>query len=202
MSGKEAQISLAGWNRSFGGRLVTTGILIGATMPVYLWINHSIEPRFDLSIPLDSVIPFLPWTIVIYLSFYALLLTAAALSTPEDYGRIQKAVLAANFLCYGGFFLLPSHYPRPLPQAAGALEGVFAWLYSNDAPGNTFPSIHAAASLCVGWGLKRWPWRLWGLAVAVSILTVKQHFVLDLFGGAAVAAFSFWLVRTYESKTS
>ncbi len=192
---------LSGWNRSFGGRLVTTGVLIGVTMPVYMWIN-TIAPRFDLSVPLDSAIPFLPWTIFIYLSFYVLLLTAAALSSPDDYGRIQKSVLAANLLCYGGFILLPAHYPRPLPQEAGALEGIFTWLFSNDAPGNTFPSIHAAASLCVGFGLKRWPWRLWGAAVAVSILTVKQHFILDLFGGAAVAASSAWIVRFYESKTA
>jgi membrane-associated phospholipid phosphatase len=50
--------------------------------------------------------------------------------------------------------------------------------------------------------MKQWPFALWGLAVAVSILTVKQHFVLDLLGGALVAAFSAWMVRFYESKTA
>jgi membrane-associated phospholipid phosphatase len=201
MSGN-SQTALLGWNRSFGGRLFTTGLLIGLTMPVYMWINHTVAPRFDLGLPVDASIPFLPWTIFVYLSFYLLLLTAAALSTPRDYSRIQKTVLAANFICYAGFFLVPAHYPRPLPQTAGALEGIYTWLYSNDAPGNTFPSIHAAASLCVGFGMKQWPFALWGLAVAVSILTVKQHFVLDLLGGALVAAFSAWMVRFYESKTA
>jgi hypothetical protein len=113
MSGN-SQTALLGWNRSFGGRLFTTGLLIGLTMPVYMWINHTVAPRFDLGLPVDASIPFLPWTIFVYLSFYLLLLTAAALSTPRDYSRIQKTVLAANFICYAGFFLVPAHYPRPL----------------------------------------------------------------------------------------
>lgn len=187
-------------NASFTGRLLTTAVLIAVTMPIYMLLNFFTEPKFDLAIPADRAVPFLPWTICVYLSFYALLLFAAAVSSPPTFSRIQKTVLLANFLCYGGFLLLPAHYPRPLPETAGLFEGAYRWLYSNDRPGNTFPSIHAAASLCTGFGMQGLLWKLWALAVAVSILTVKQHFIADLAGGVIVAALSIFLVQKYETK--
>lgn len=191
---------LENWNHSFIGRVATTVVLIGITMPLYMWINHSLSPRFDLSISLDATIPFLPWTIFLYLSFYLMLLVAAGVCAAPEYGRIQKSVLLANFLCYAGFFFFPSHYPRPLPMDAGGLRDFYGWLYANDAPGNTFPSIHAAASLCTGFSMRKIGWKIWGAGIAISILTVKQHFIVDLIGGAAVAALSIWIVRLYEGR--
>jgi len=128
------------------------------------------------------------------------LLFAAAQSTPHNFSRIQKSVRIANFICYAGFLLLPAHYPRPLPETAGIFEGAYRWLYSNDRPGNTFPSIHAAASLCAGFGMPGIFWKVWACAVAVSILTVKQHFIADLAGGAIVAALSLFLVQKHETQ--
>jgi membrane-associated phospholipid phosphatase len=42
--------------------------------------------------------------------------------------------------------------------------------------------------------------RIWSLCVAFSILTVKQHFIVDLAGGALTAAFSMFLARSYLGR--
>lgn len=190
-------------NETAAGRIASAGLLIGLTMPVYMALNSWLSPRFDFMTDLDRGIPFVPWTVFVYLSFYLLLLLAAAFCPSADFTRIELSVLAANILCYPGFLLFPAHYPRPDPSAAGSLAWLFGWLYSSDAPGNTFPSIHAAASLCVGFsmpGKARVFFRAWAVCVAFSILTVKQHFIADFAGGAVVAGCSMLWARLRERR--
>lgn len=182
-------------NRHFLGRIGTTVVVVSATMVIYWALNDHLRPRFDLSTPIDGVIPFLPWTIVIYFSFYLLLLVAAWACEAEEFLRLFVALLAANLCCYFGFVLFTAHYPRPaLSEITPLWRPVYANMYGSDAPGNTFPSIHVASTMIVGLRLRRrhLAWMFWAVAIAVSTLTVKQHFLVDVVGGVGVAAAATW----------
>jgi membrane-associated phospholipid phosphatase len=180
-------------NAHLPGRLGTTGVTIAVTLRAYFWLNGALPPRFELSTPLDEAIPFLPWTYGVYVSFFALLLGAAWRLEAAEYVRLLGAVLVANGVCYMGFMLFPAHYPRPPLEAIapGVWREQFRILHASDGAGNTFPSIHVATTLLVALRLRGRAggalWMGWALLICLSTLTVKQHFVVDVLGGAAVA---------------
>jgi membrane-associated phospholipid phosphatase len=180
------------FNRGFWGRLVTTGGVLGATLQSYFWLNHTLPPRFDLLTPLDTAIPFLPWTYAVYTSYFALMVGAAWRLGVEEFSRLLGALLLANLVCYLGFILFTAHYPRPaLESIPSPWHAGFQWMYASDGAGNTFPSLHVAVSLLGALRLRHHRggalWLLWAGLISLSTLTVKQHFVVDVLGGAAVA---------------
>jgi membrane-associated phospholipid phosphatase len=129
----------------------------------------------------------------VYVSFFALLLGAAWLLEAEEYVRMLAAVLVLNGVCYLGFLLFTAHYPRPPLESIppGFWREQFRVMYASDKAGNTFPSIHVATTLFVSLRLRHQRggvlWVLWALLISLSTLTVKQHFVVDVLGGFAVA---------------
>jgi len=180
-------------NRHFAGRLATTvGVLMG-TFQGYWWLNANLPPRFDLALPVDAAIPFLPWTYAVYTSFFVFPLVAAWALEAEEYVRMLGAVLTVNAVCYLGFFLFTSHFPRPPVEAIESpyWREQFRVMWSQDLPGNTFPSLHVAVT---GLGALRLRhrragalWLAWAGLISLSTLTVKQHFVVDVAGGVVVA---------------
>lgn len=180
-------------NGHFLGRLLTTLVTIAVTFQPYFWINNHLPSRFDFLTPLDTAIPFLPWTYAIYSSFFALLLGAAWLLDAEEYLRMLWAVLLANAVCYLGFILFTAHYPRPSLDSIppGLWHEQFQRMYASDHAGNTFPSIHVATTMLGA--LRLWHhrggvlWMLWACLISLSTLTVKQHFIVDVVGGFLVA---------------
>lgn len=184
---------LARLNAHFGGRVLTSLVLMILSFQPYWYLNNHLLPRYDLSLPIDRALPFWPWTMVIYQSFFLMLLVAAWVCPAREYLRILAGVLLANLMCYAGFVLWTSHYPRPSCTTIESAfwREIFCAIFAKDAPGNTFPSIHVSVTLLVTLRMLRraWPWfwLLWGALICLSTLTVKQHFVVDLLGGMVVA---------------
>ncbi|MFP2933756.1 phosphatase PAP2 family protein [Pyxidicoccus sp. 3LG] len=180
-------------NRHFAGRLATTVVILAGTFQCYWWLNAHLPPRFDLSLPVDAAIPFLPWTYVVYTSFFVFPLVAAWALEADEYVRMLGAVLVVNALCYLGFFLFTSHFPRPPVESIASLywREQFRLMWSQDLPGNTFPSLHVAVTVLGALRLRHRRggvlWIAWAALISLSTLTVKQHFVVDVVGGAAVA---------------
>lgn len=178
---------------TFAVRVGSTLVLVAATLVVYQWLNARLEPRYDFWLPLDGWIPFWPSTWVVYASFYVLLPLAAWWARPGEYGRTLLAVLTANACCWVGFVLFPAHYPRPPLDGVSPvwLHDALASMWRDDLPGNTLPSIHVTTSLLVALRLREARggpvWLLWGGAIALSTLTVKQHFVADVVAGVVLA---------------
>jgi membrane-associated phospholipid phosphatase len=188
---------IPGWlsklNGHVVGRLLTTVVVISATFQIYWYLNNNLAPRFDLMTPLDRALPFWPWTLLVYQSFFVMLLWAAWVCGAEEFLKLSAAVLLSNLVAYVGFIAFTAHYPRPDVAAIEPawLRDMFVAMFAQDAPGNTFPSIHVAVTALVGLRLRMrrhgWVWLLWGALVIVSTLTVKQHFIADVLGGIAVA---------------
>ncbi|MBI3724946.1 fatty acid desaturase [bacterium] len=177
---------------TFLGRLAAAVLVYAATFACYRALNASLPHRVDLMSSLDRAIPFLPGTILVYLSFYGLMLAAAWRFPALEFRRLIVSVLVANAICYAGFALLTSHYPRPpLEEIDPLWRPFYENLRRSDGPGNTFPSTHVAVTCLLALRLARGRgsllWLVWGGLIDLSTLTVKQHFVADVAGGVVVA---------------
>lgn len=174
------------------GRLVSAVAIIFASIRCYGWLNRLLPPRFDFTTPLDTAIPFLPWTYHLYWSFFLLLLVAAWQLRPDEYARSLRAVLWVVLVCFSGFVLFTAHYPRPDVDTIVSpfWREEFRWMWGHDKPGNTFPSLHVAITVLgtrILWRRRRsLLWILWATIICLSTLTVKQHFIVDVLGGAMV----------------
>ena len=52
---------------------------------------------------------------------------------------------------------------------------------------NEFPSLHVAFAVSAAWAYRRFAWKLWAFAVAVSAWLMWEHHLLDIVAGVALA---------------
>jgi membrane-associated phospholipid phosphatase len=145
-------------------------------------------------VPLDARIPFLPWTMWVYLSqFLFLALGIGVLRTTSVINRVWYAMCLATLLSSGVFLCYPMTYPRQPAPTTGVTAAAFRLLYWLDPTSNYFPSLHVALACLMAWGLVQEHKPLgyaavcWALLICLSTLTTKQHYTVDVLAGFAVA---------------
>jgi len=193
---------------SFGSKLAiaVAASLINAVL--YLVPNH-VQLRPAHLLPwtgFDAAVPFVPATLWIYFSDYLLVASAFLLCTDwTEVKRFVRAYFALLVLGAAVHFAWPTAFPRDAFPVTG--DGItvtaFRLLRQIDLPTSCLPSMHVAGSYLAAFSLWRhrpWVravWLAWASAVAVSTLTAKQHYVIDVVAGLGVAgafwALFFWL---------
>ena len=144
----------------------------------------------------ERAIPFVPWTIVPYLSicgFYAL-----SFFVERDRVELQRHVtrlllaLGIALVCYAA---CPLRFTFQRPATEGLVGLLFQGLAAFDLPYNRAPSLHIVVLLLLwvrlkphaaGW--QRAALDLWFLLIAASVLTTYQHHVINVPAGFAVGA--------------
>lgn len=157
--------------------------------------NRPPEALHDPSIALDDRIPLLGWTWVFYWAAYPYLTIGAGLVVAamreEDYKRAIKAFIVITLV--GGAVQLLYPVAAPWTSEAHAMQtrmhdSAFTRPYA------CLPSMHVAYSVITGFmgamiarsaGL-RWFHILLAAAIAVSTLTLKEHYVADAVTGIAL----------------
>ncbi len=156
----------------------------------YLAVNHISAMHTTLPFIFgEENIPFLPWTILIYLSVF--------MQGTFLFSKVHRSIFPSIFSILGiivslhimFFISFPTAYPRECYSEQNILMDMFRTL---DTPANCLPSLHVAVALlfgtCYQLGVKGasrasvilvW---LWSLAIIISTLTTKQHYLLDIFG--------------------
>jgi hypothetical protein len=151
---------------------------------------HWCDPFTLILTPVDRAIPFLLWTIWPYYLLIALLVLPLFL---KDRGNFFLALIAYGIATGGNIIfwtVFPTCLPRlPLPEGTGLSLEVYRWLCLVDTPANCFPSGHITGPTVACWALARenpkwglWVWLLFAI-LSLSILTTKQHYLIDLGGG-------------------
>jgi membrane-associated phospholipid phosphatase len=163
---------------------------------------HLGEPiSLDRSV-IDDWIPFLAWTIWVYVSYYLFLVLAVWL--PKDDRRRSDAVYGLVFAAVIGvviFTLWPTSVMRQSSGFDGATGFLWHLLFSVDTTFNALPSLHVANTCLAAIALwsRRGLWRIivpvWAPMIILSTLTTKQHYAIDVLGGLLLAAICFVLVR-------
>lgn len=162
----------------------------------YLGIGRAIATRPTQVLTWDPVwaFPYVPAFVVPYLSAYLLPFVAFFALRDAASSRKFSIVVAGTILASAALFVAwPLTLARPAVGLASVFDRLLGALYVYDRPTNLFPSLHVSLSfLCaVAVGRvfpRRRVWMLaWATLIAVSTLFVRQHYVIDVAGGAAVA---------------
>jgi hypothetical protein len=177
-------------------RALLSAAVIALFVIGYFAIGRSIRPEsaHDLATAWDRRIPFVAWTVWIYLwLFPASLLPLFVVRCPRLFRRTIAAytiVIVVSLAVFAAYPVTSGH----LREAAGTLDAdsVSPWavltVYRLDPPLNLFPSLHLSIALLAA--LSAWTAsRLYGVLtgvgvvlVAISICTVKQHVLADAVG--------------------
>jgi len=175
-------------------------ILIVYQVP-YLIVNnlplHRIVAPFILG---EENIPLLPWTFLIYIS--AFIQGMVILRTiPKE--LLKKWLPVGFVLLLSSLFLfivIPVEFPRYLYPSEHFFVKFYHWL---DQPGNCFPSLHvsiailltACYSMLKKTKLQKSLMWLWTIFIIISVLTTKQHYLMDIFGGTIVVIPFIYLLK-------
>jgi membrane-associated phospholipid phosphatase len=171
-------------------------------LALYLGVNAGTAGRSvgQPLLPGESAIPLVPAAYPFYASVYLeIILPVLLCRTRGAFVRTQTAIAAASLIAFAIFLAAPMAYPRPVIAAPHGLQLLLHLEWAIDGPRCTFPSLHVATAVLLYLGLRheapRWRWPLLGLAVAIAISTVlvKQHFVVDVLGGVLLAVGCWWL---------
>ena len=168
------------------------------------------EPRV-LSSATDDMIPLVPvfiWVYLLAFPFWVWGLARAYGDSRELCVRTFTADALSKLVCVFVFILYPCTMVRPEPET---IHGVGAWalkiVYALDGgkdPMNLLPSMHCYLSVMVcipmfsKWAFKPAGARLkaffcvFALLICASTLLVKQHVMIDLVTGVALAPACWW----------
>ena len=148
-----------------------------------------------MALPIDSLVPFLPWMIGVYLGcfvFWFLLYRLVARLPREKADRFFGANLLAKAVIFLFYIFLPTKMTRPELTGTGFWYACLRFMYWIDEPNNLFPSLHCLIAWLCWLGVRGnrevpLPWRAAALVMAVAVcfstLAIRQHVLLDVFGG-------------------
>jgi membrane-associated phospholipid phosphatase len=159
---------------------------------------YQLVNRFPLREPaelsmtaLDQAVPFLPQLLPLYISYLVYyFFTVARLENDREVNAVFYATHLQLLLSLVVFVIYPVRMPRELFYAGPSYNWADTFWRWFDAPNNCFPSLHASNVMLlmeVNWRRRGcWPALLAGAAIITSTLFVKQHYAVDLLGGALV----------------
>ncbi len=178
---------------------IGAAVFIGCSL-LYLTSNHY-HLREPMLLPrgwIDENTPFVPVSVWIYFSEYVFF--------PLIYVRCRDIVNANKFLysffalwavSITIFWLWPTTFPRSLYPLPADLDPVTHWAFSalraTDTPANCAPSLHVssvylASFIFLDEQKEKFPFYLgWATLIALSTLTTKQHYFVDIVTGLFMA---------------
>lgn len=185
-------------NAPWWERLGLSLLLIGGSAWGFLYIDDLLASRSPEPVPLalgvDAYIPFVPSFIFAYVLYYPfLLLPAPVLRKRADFYSAFVAFSLMQVCAAVTFVLVPSRMERPEVTGEGLAADLVRWVYSLDQGWNVLPSLHVGHSVLVAliyWSYgRRWfvPVALGTVLICVSTVLVKQHYLVDIPAGAALA---------------
>jgi membrane-associated phospholipid phosphatase len=173
-------------------------------VPCYLLIGDLTSGRavHVPALPWDRIVPLEPAWALVYGSLYLFLifLPVFVVRQPDHIRATVWAYLLVWGVAYICFLVYPTVAPRPTEVVGtGFVDWGLRFLYTADTPYNCFPSIHVAHSFVSALTCYRVHRRV-GVAatvcaalVAVSTLFAKQHYIVDVLAGIALAGVAYVL---------
>jgi hypothetical protein len=179
-------------------RWVQAALLSAYWGTAYFALGHVVPPRFDPSIALDAAIPFVPWSVWVYLGGVAWIVAPLWLvSARGRFDRTSLRYALAMSVAFACFALLQTG-PGLRAQAAvadlpPATALALSALHRIDPPTNLLPSLHVALAWLASWAIgashrrRRAACALVAVSVTCAVLLTKQHTVLDAATGWLLA---------------
>lgn len=162
----------------------------------YIPARYTMHARLDDKIPFikEFVIPYIVWYFyqafgLIYLGFYS----------KKEYYKLLFFMVGGMAVSYTIYMILPNGQDlRPVITQNDIFSNAIKYLYSIDTPTNVCPSIHVYTSIAVYAALKNsavFNSKKWCrdlslitmISICLSTVFIKQHSVIDLICGVALA---------------
>ena len=156
------------------------------------WITGLHGYRVTPQTQLDSMLPFVPATAIIYLSLFPMLwLSPFVLRSPARLWKLARALAIVIVTSGIGFILVPAEPIDAISTGTHAFGKVFHFADWINLTHNYFPSLHVAIAVtcAVCYGHSTSPaaailfW-LWAAMIALATLVTRQHYIADVFAGA------------------
>lgn len=182
----------------FKVRLLVAPLLVVGGLWVHELVQIQSEPLFIVDNALERAIPFLPWTIWIYFSFFIFIGSTVFRVEKELFWRFVMSSTLAALIAWSFVLLVPISFDRPDPALieSDLYSRIYTLVHEADPSHITFPSLHVAVTWICNFLLWNRPGRGWrialGVAISLSTLFTKQHLVSDVIGGVALALFCVW----------
>lgn len=177
------------------------------------------DPTYIIHSPIDDLIPFCEWFIFPYCSWFGLLAAVTALlwwyDTPS-YDKLCLMMFSGMTFCLILYMILPNGVDlRPTVEQVGrdniAMD-LMQLIWKADASNNVCPSIHCQSSACMAIAFSKsklaqnHPGRKviafgWAALICLSTVFTKQHSVIDVVCGLAVAAVWYWPLYRRGNRT-
>lgn len=175
-------------------------LIYGILNLLYFPLNRR-PAKYYWHIKMDEKIPLWPPMILVYLSYF-LFFPGGAISLifSEQFFLFAKSMIIAQSLGDLFWWLFPNGVKRPVITGGGWFKNRLRQLYQHDRyDGNACPSAHVFHALIVGYFLGQMlpEWSIliyfWPGLIIISTVLIKQHYVLDVFGGILVGAIAILL---------
>lgn len=162
--------------------------------------------HFNLTTPIDNIIPLLSWTALIYwglaLPFWIINYCLCTLYDKKGGLRFIFSHYLGEIVCFIIFVLFPTTMIRPEIEISTFSDRLLMLVYYFDKPDNLMPSIHCFVSWLCWIGVRknrlftRW-YRIFSflaaIAICISTMTVKQHVIADVVVGILLAELSYYI---------
>jgi hypothetical protein len=165
---------------------------------------------------LDSRIPYLPWTVMIYKplfgAFYWVIIFAypKTKSGARELFMLYSGVIGVTVVACVVFLLCPVEMTLRVGDEyqddATRMHAFNQILHGTDRPFNTWPCLHVAQTGLIALVAARWLgqwtvllWIAW-TGLAISTLTTKQHYIWDIVTGIPLAL-AWWHCKLRQPST-
>jgi len=176
-------------------------VVILIVLLLYFPINRMVHDGVQLLLPIDRLIPLFPPAIVPYLLgdalFIGVPIWAAIRAKPRDFEAYTISILLATAVSYFVYLVFPTFVTRPEITSSDAFSRALMILYRTDKAYNAAPSGHALYTVLSFLYLERWKpnyrpiWIAAAVLILLSTLLTRQHYVLDLVSGIALAILAY-----------
>lgn len=200
--------------RNLQQRIQIPGYVLCATVFMILfsslvyWITGNIAldwKHYDLTLAFDRRVPLIPVFVWIYIGWFPFVLINYIILLKQGKAftiRFLTADLLAKFICGVCFLVLPTTNIRPELTGDGFCIKLLQGIYLVDEPVNLFPSIHCMVSWLIVIGMRnskkipklyRFITVLFAVLICISTQFIKQHYIVDLIAGIAVAEVTWYI---------
>ena len=167
--------------------------------------------HYDITTKIDTLIPVIPFFVVIYLLCFAEWVIGYILigrESKEYCFYYVSADIIAKLICLVFFIVMPSTNVRP-ELGSDIFSWILALIYKIDAPVNLFPSIHCLESWLVfraSIKMQKVPrlYKVFTFVFAIltflSVVFTKQHVFIDIIGGILVVEVGLYIAKKTNCK--
>lgn len=169
----------------------------------FAYLKETIVPKHIMYSHIDSYIPFVKQFVLAYYFWFAYMAIGflyLGIVSKSDFYKMELFLSLGMIISFIIFIVYPNaQFPRPTVQKYDIFSWLVSFIYNHDGTNNVFPSIHVCnaigvhAALCNCNKLK--DKKLLKVASAISVLLIcastvfiKQHSIIDVAGGAILAA--------------